>query len=190
MVVLGGSVPPGLTADVYAELVSLLRTRGVRTVVDTAGKALTAVLPARPTLIKPNAEEAGGLVGRPLTNDEEIYRAAEELRSRGAEYVVISLGAEGAIAVGPTGGRKAVPPCVVALSAVGSGDSMVAGMAVALAEGGTIDDMLRLGTAAGAATAKVPGTQLGDPREVARLIGQVRVCVLEPVETPADNAAG
>ena len=181
VVILGGSVPPGLSIAVYADLVSWLRERGVRTVVDTSGAALDAVLPARPLLVKPNVEEAAELLGRCLRTDDDVLAAAAEIRRRGAEYVVISQGADGAIGLGPDGGRKSLPPRIVSLSAVGSGDSMVAGMAVALAEGRDFDEVLRLGSAAGAATALSPGTHLCNPTDVERLLPRVRLYACETI---------
>jgi 1-phosphofructokinase family hexose kinase len=177
-VILAGSVPPGLSHDVYRDLVGWLGARGIRTVVDTSGAALAAVLDARPTLIKPNANEVMDLLGRTLANDADVVAAASELSQRGAENVVISQGAAGAIAVGPEGVWKAVPPSVVARSTVGSGDSMVAGLTIALTEGTDIVEALRLGTAAGAATAIIPGTQLCHPDDVARFLPEVIVLPL------------
>jgi fructose-1-phosphate kinase PfkB-like protein len=88
---------------------------------------------------------------------------------------VISQGAEGAIGVGPDGVFKAVPPPIVARSTVGSGDSMVAGLAIALDEGLGLRTGLSLGTAAGAATAAIPGTHLCDGTHVADLQSRVLV---------------
>jgi 1-phosphofructokinase family hexose kinase len=175
IVILAGSVPPDLSHDVYADLVGWLGTRGVRTVVDTSSTALAAVLGAHPTLIKPNIEEAMELLGRTLKTDDDIIAAALELRQKGAEHVVISQGAAGAIAVGPNGCWKAVPPKIVARSTVGSGDSMVAGLTIELRAGRGFLEALRPGTAAGAATAMTPGTQLCHHDEVVRLIPEVSV---------------
>lgn len=175
VVVLGGSLPPGLAPDTYRDLVGWLRERGVRTVVDTSGPALAAVLAARPTLIKPNTDEAAEVLGRPIDTIEHVLEAARELQRRGAEQVVISQGAHGAIGLGPDGAYQALPPEIVAQSAVGSGDSMVAGLAIALAEGWGLDEGLRLGTAAGAATALIPGTQLCQPDDVKRFLSLVVV---------------
>lgn len=174
-VVLSGSVPPGLPDTIYRDFVLSLRAKQIRSIVDTSGAALEAVLGARPMLLKPNVEEAQALLGRVLRNDEAVLDAAEEIRSRGPEYVVISQGADGAIGVGPEGAWKAVPPAVIAHSTVGSGDSMVAGLAIAFNEGGEFSEGLRLGTATGAATAAVPGTHLCDATQVARLAPEVIV---------------
>jgi 1-phosphofructokinase family hexose kinase len=183
-VILAGSVPPGLPHDVYRDLVGWLGARGVRTAVDTSGAALAAVLDARPTLIKPNVEEVSELLGRTLATDADVVAAASELRRRGAENVVISRGAAGAIAVGPEGIWQAVPPTVVARSTVGSGDSMVAGLAIGLNEDRGLVEALRLGTAAGAATAIIPGTQLCHPQDVGRFVLQVTVRRLAEAGVP------
>lgn len=173
--VIGGSIPPGITHDVYRDLVRRLASRGVRALVDASGAALAAVLAARPALVKPNVEEVEELLGRPLRSDAQVLAAARELHARGPERVVVSQGADGAIGVDASGAWKAVAPAVTARSTVGSGDSMMAGLAVSLSEGRGLVEGLRLGTAAGAATAMVPGTQLCAPDEVARLLPEVLV---------------
>lgn len=174
-VILGGSVPPGLPHEIYRDLVGWLGERGVNCIVDTSGNPLAYVLAARPALIKPNVEEAAEVLGRALENDDQVAEAAYELQRRGAQRVVISQGAQGAIGVGPDGCWKAVPPAVQACSTVGSGDSMVAGLAIALSEGGDLKAGLMLGTAAGAATATIPGTKLCQRSDVESLIPGVQI---------------
>ncbi|HEU5287901.1 MAG TPA: 1-phosphofructokinase family hexose kinase, partial [Candidatus Limnocylindria bacterium] len=130
-VIIGGSVPPGLDAGVYGDLVRWLRGRGVRTVVDASGAALESALAAQPDLIKPNVEEAVALLGRPLASDDEVCDAARSLRALGAARVVISQGAHGAIGVDEAGAWKVRAPAVLVRTTVGAGDSMVAGLAIA-----------------------------------------------------------
>jgi len=153
VVVVGGSLPPGLPLETYRELCSWLRGRGARVILDASGPALAAALASEPWLVKPDIEEAQELLGRELRGDNDVLRAAQELRARGPRYVVISQGAQGAIGVGPDEAWKVLAPPVVAQSTVGSGDSMVGGLAVAVAEDLGLAEGLRLGTAAGAATA-------------------------------------
>jgi 6-phosphofructokinase 2 len=182
--IMGGSIPPGLPTTIYRDLTRNLAARGISVVVDASGPALAAVLPAHPMLIKPNVEEAAEVLQRPLTSDAEVLEAAVELRKRGASNVVISQGAHGAIGVGTDGCWKAIPPAVTARSTVGSGDSMVAGMAIVFNEGGQLADALRLGTAAGAATAMTPGTRLCRAADVQLLLPHVRLLPL------GDDASG
>jgi 6-phosphofructokinase 2 len=179
-VVLGGSLPPGLDPDVYTELIEAFRARGVQTILDTSGEALAAALQARPALIKPNVEEAAEVLGRTLCGDAEILEGALELQRRGACSVVISQGADGAIGVGPEGAFKAIPPPIEARSTVGSGDSMVAGLAIAVDERLGLQTGLRIGTAAGAATASISGTHLCDAAMVARLEPIVVIAPMPP----------
>ncbi len=182
IVLLGGSLPPGLPETTYADLVMWLHARGMRAIIDTSGEALARALAAKPLLIKPSVEEAEELLGYRLTDDAAIVQAAHELHRRGAEHVVISQGADGAIGVGPDTVWKAIPPIVEACSSVGSGDSMVAGLAIAFNEGCTLAYGLRLGTAAGAATAMTPGTRLCEAEEVEALVRRVIVQKLAPTE--------
>lgn len=183
-VVIGGTVPPGLEPSVYGDLVGWLRERGVRTVVDASGAALESALAAGPELIKPNVEEAVALIGRPLAGDDDVLEAARSLRALGAARVVISQGPHGAIGVDAEGAWKVRAPAVLVRTTVGAGDSMVAGLAIAVDEGMGLAEGLRLGTAAGTATCAVPGTQLGSRAEVERLLAEITV---EPIgiSTPA-----
>jgi 1-phosphofructokinase family hexose kinase len=179
LVVLAGSLPPGLPPATYRDLVRWLRDRDVRTIVDASGEALAAAFDAEPLLVKPNLEEAETLLGRTLRGDDQLLAAARALCERGAQHAVISLGESGAIAVGPGGAWKAVPPRVTARSTVGSGDSMVAGLAIGFAEGGSLEEGLRWGSAAGAATAATVGTTLGTAAEIRRLASAVTIQRLE-----------
>lgn len=174
-VVFGGSVPPGLPPEIYRDLLAWMSARGVHCIVDTSGEALAKSLEAKPALVKPNVEEAADVLGRSLRTDEDLFDAAAELRRRGAQRVVISAGADGAVGLGPDGCWKAVPPRVEPRSTVGSGDSMVAGLAIALSEGGSLRDGLLLGTAAGAATAMVTGTKLCRRADVEMLLARVQL---------------
>jgi 1-phosphofructokinase len=179
VVVLAGSLPPGMPPDTYARYVALARESGVLTIVDADEEAFRHALESRPHLIKPNREEAQRLLGRTLLDERAVVEGARELGSRGIDFVVISLGAAGTICVQGDQAWRSVPPKVEPRSTVGSGDSLVAGLAVALAGGQPITEGLRLGTAAGAATAMAPGTALGTAGAVNDLLAEVRI---EPVE--------
>jgi 1-phosphofructokinase family hexose kinase len=178
VLVLAGSLPPGLPHDTYSRYVAMARENDVLTIVDADEEALRHALDSRPHMIKPNRDEAQRLVGRQLPDEQAVVAAARELAARGIELVVISMGAAGTICVHGDDACRVVPPRVEPRSTVGSGDSLVAGLAVALAAGQPIVEGLRVGTAAGAATAMTPGTALGTQDAVNELLGEVRV---EPI---------
>ena len=175
IVIFGGSLPPGLPTETYAEFIVRLYDRGVRCIIDASGAALASALEANPLLVRTNVEDAEQLLGRRLQTDDAIVDAACELRARGAHYAVISRGALGAVGTGSEGVFNVIPPSRQATSAAGAGDSMTAGMAIAFNEGLSFEHALRWGAAAGTATAMMPGTALCNPRDVYRLIPDVRV---------------
>jgi len=175
VLVLAGSLPPGVPEDAYARYIRLARSKGIKTILDASGEHLRLGVEAKPYAIKPNIAEAEELLGRKLPDLEAVVAGARELAARGIAVVVISMGAQGAICVEDGRAWRATPPVVERRSTVGSGDSFVAGLAVTLARGGDIVEGLRLGTAAGAATAATPGTTLGSAEAVQELLPQVRV---------------
>ncbi|HEY8475500.1 MAG TPA: 1-phosphofructokinase [Chloroflexota bacterium] len=171
--VLAGSVPPGLPADVYREIMVLAHQRRCKVALDTDGEPLRRGLEGRPYLVKPNRRELESLVGRPLPDLQAVVEAGLEIQRGGVTIVVVSMGAEGAVLLGERERWLAVPPRVPVRSPVGAGDSMVAGIVLALARGEPLSEALRLGTAAGAATALTPGTQLCRRADVEALLPSV-----------------
>lgn len=175
VLVLAGSLPPGVPDDVYARYIRLARSVGVMTILDADGEPLRTGVGAGPSLIKPNRVEAEHLVGRELPTIAAVRQAAREVVAGGVETVVISLGAEGAVAARGDRAWLAVPPRLGPRTAVGTGDSMVAGLAVSMVRNQDTVEGLRLGTAAGAAAAMTAGTALALPTEIARLLPEVQV---------------
>jgi 1-phosphofructokinase family hexose kinase len=179
VLVLAGSLPPGIAATTYARYIERARARGLRVILDTDGEPLRLGSAARPTVIKPNIREAEHLLEHSLPTLEAIGAGALALARSGPEAVVISMGGQGAVcAIGPSVYRV-LPPAIHRRSTVGSGDSLVAGIAVALARGESVIEGLRLGTAAGAATAMSCGTALGTPAEISSLLGQIQITELD-----------
>lgn len=175
VLVLAGSLPPGLPDDYYAAYVRLASETGVKTILDADGAPYRLGVEAKPYLIKPNLAEAERLLGRPLPDLAAVVDGARELSRRCVAVVVVSMGAQGAVCVQGERAWRVVSPRVERRSTVGSGDSLVAGLAVALARGEDIAAGLRLGTAAGAATAMTAGTALGTADEVRALLPAVQI---------------
>jgi 1-phosphofructokinase family hexose kinase len=174
--VMGGTLPKGLPEDFYSTLMEQAQSHGVKTVLDVDGVGLEKALAAQPYFIKPNRTEAERLAGRSLSSRRDFLNAARELRVRyGVELVVVSLGEEGAIAASERESVQAYPPEVPVVSTIGCGDSMVAGVLHVLAQGGPLDEALRYGSAAGAATAMTDGSGIGNKTDILRLLSQVRV---------------
>ncbi len=171
--VLAGSLPPGVPADIYATLTKLLSEQGVNVVADTSGAALEACIAAKPALIKPNHHEASVLLGREIDTLADAAAAAIELQARGVDYVVISMGGDGAVLATDNTAYVAEAPTIVERNPVGAGDAMVAGLVKQLSEGNSAAEALRWGIATGAVSASLDGTAFGSNAEVAELASQV-----------------
>ncbi len=154
---LSGSLPQGVAAAQLADLVVELGARGRRLLIDTSGPALAAALAMRPYGVKVNAAELGIYLKRTISTPEEALAALAELHARGIALAVVSLGARGAVAVADEGAWYAAPPLVRAVSSIGSGDSLLAGLATALLRGQPLPEALRLGVACGTADALTIG---------------------------------
>lgn len=184
LVTLSGSLPPGVPVNFYARLIGMARQAGVQVALDSSGEALRGGLEGGcPDLLKCNRAELSGLVGKPLESLKDVRGA---IRSLGGSVsarrgdpdrarVVITLGATGAIAA--DGGKiwLAQAPRVEAVSAVGSGDAFLAGLACGLLEEKPFDAALRLAVAAGSANALQIGAGRLRLDDVEMLLGQVKV---------------
>ena len=169
--VASGSLPRGVPADFYARLGKIALNRGFRLVLDSSGDALREGLAGGNIhVFKPSDGELAALVGRELSSIEEIGAAAMEFVTAGkAQMVAVTMGAQGGLFADRDGPRFFAAPPVRAISAVGAGDSAVAGMVHALAQGKTPLEAFRFGQAAGTAAVLTPGTDMCVPRDVERI---------------------
>ena len=153
MLVLAGSIPSSLPSDIYERIMQRLSDRKIRTVVDATNDLLLNVLKYKPFLIKPNNHELGEMFGVTLSEDEEIERYARKLKDMGAINVLISMAGDGAMLIDENGKCHRCGVCKGKVrNSVGAGDSMVAGFLTG-AQNGDYEYALKLGTAAGGATA-------------------------------------
>jgi 1-phosphofructokinase len=181
-VVLAGSLPEGLPTDSYARLVAQLNRHGALVLLDTSGAPLEAALAAPrealPACIKPNRHELEQWAGRALPALADVLAAARELQRRGIEKVVVSLGAEGALFVDTERALLAALPAVNAVSTVGAGDALVAGLVAAWRAGAGLDETARLAVAFAVAKLGQIGPHLPEPERVRQLARDVSLTVL------------
>lgn len=169
MLVLAGSVPNTLPSDIYQQIMQRICKKDVRFVVDATGELLKNCLQYKPFLIKPNNFELSEIIGSSLTTDEQIADGARELQKMGARNVLVSMASEGSLLLTENGEvhRMGIVKGKT-VNSVGAGDSMVAGFLAGYIESGDYEYALKLGTAAGGATALSPW--LGKPDKIFELI--------------------
>ncbi|EDN4685472.1 6-phosphofructokinase II, partial [Salmonella enterica subsp. enterica serovar Indiana] len=162
ILVISGSLPPGVKVEKLTQLISAAQKQGIRCIIDSSGEALTAALALGDIeLVKPNLKELSALVNRDLTQPDDVRKAAQELVQSGkARRVVVSLGPQGALGIDSENCIQVVPPPVKSQSTVGAGDSMVGAMTLKLAQDASLEEMVRFGVAAGSAATLNQGTRL------------------------------
>ncbi|AII58299.1 1-phosphofructokinase [Dehalococcoides mccartyi] len=175
LIVMSGSVPPGIPSNVYFTLIKSAHKLGKQTILDATGKYLRAGLKAKPCLVKPNIREAEELLGRKLETEAEIILGAKEIVQMGAGIAVISMGKKGLIASDGKQVIKASSPYVRVKSAVGAGDSTVAGLAISLCRGYSLEEACRLGVAMGTAAVMTPGTELCHREDVQYWLPRIKI---------------
>ena len=184
LVVFAGSLPRGVEDDFYAEAIRDLHRRNVRAVLDSEGEPLRLGAEAEPFLVSPNQSEAEGLVGNEFRDQEDCINALERIADLGPRNVLITSEAACFALFREERRRvlyRAEAERVEPVSAVGSGDVLLAAFLAARLADRPADDALRAAVAAGAASTLEVGAGRFDPREAARLHGDVSVEELEPV---------
>jgi 1-phosphofructokinase len=155
-----GTLPNGFSGRDLVEAVRAARTAGLRVAVDTSGSTLRAVLIATPHFVKPNAYELAEVTGRPIGTIGDVTAAAEQLRARGVDTVLVSLGRDGAVLVDRNGALHGRTPAVTAVNTVGAGDALLAGYLAMDANASRPADRLAAALRWGATAVQQQGTLL------------------------------
>ena len=170
-----GSIPPGVPADLYGRLIAAARKKKVKTLLHADAAALRHGIEEKPTVVTPNAAEAERLLGRALLTRTHYLEAAERIRSMGPETVLLSLGSRGAVGAFPVGMVEALPPRVDSVCPIGSGDALTAGYTWAIQRKSNPVDAMRWGVAAGTASACLPGMRFASLEQTTEIFKRVEL---------------
>jgi 6-phosphofructokinase 2 len=174
-VITSGSVPPGVNHNIYAQIITTLKGKGIRVALDSDGELLRHGCGAKPFIIKPNIHEFQRLTGVKSVEASDLLGKAHHLVEGGIEIVLISMGAKGLLGVEKDEAYWATPPQVEVVSPVGAGDSALAGFIYALTKGLSFREAMILAAAAGTASVMAPGTGLCRKKDVERIKKEVKV---------------
>ena len=172
---LSGSLPPGAPSDFYASAIKIAKEANVLTFLDSSGDALRKGAEAAPFFMKPNETEAKSLLGIELKSSIDFAQAAVEISVRYKTNVLLSMGAKGAIAANGQEVFIVKSPTVVAKSAVGSGDCMLAGLTYGFLQGSSFEQAIIYGVAAGTANTLTIGAGQFRIEDFERLRNQVQI---------------
>ena len=178
IIVASGSLPRNIPKDFYGKLIKMANDLGKKFLLDTSGDLLKEGIKAKPFFIKPNKDEIEALTGRKIESVEDAIAEIKEFHRQGIELVVISLGSDGSVAGYNNKFYKVNVPKINAVNPVGSGDSYVGGIAVALQRGYNIEDMLKYASACGTANALEEETGFVNKNTVEDLFNQISINTL------------
>jgi len=175
VVVVSGSLPPGVHPEIYRRIIEISKSKGAWVILDTDGDALKVGLQTHPDAIKPNIHELSRLVGQELSAMDEIMGAAQEVQRQGVDVVLVSMGAKGILLVGEKERYLAVPPKVVVKNTIGAGDSAIAGFVYGIANKEGLKKAIIYAVAAGTATTLREGTALCGREDFLKLVPRIKV---------------
>lgn len=170
-----GSIPRNTPKEVYKELIKIAKDKNKKFILDTSGEALKEGIKGSPYMIKPNKEELEAIIGHPIESEEELIKGLKTLAKYDIELIVVSLGAKGSIIYYNDGIYKVIVPEIGVINPVGSGDSMVAGLAVGLVKNYDFEKMVKLASACGTANAMEKETGKVDIDNVEKLMEDIIV---------------
>ena len=170
ILVLDGSVPPGVPDTIYAEMTHLAHDRGIPVILDASGMLMKNGLEAKPEVIKPNREEAEQLLGRPVRNLQDAVSACREFLNIGIGAVCLSLGKEGAVYCNSEGAWFSPGLDIEVKSLQGAGDSMVAGICIGMIRNDSGEGILRSASAAAHGSVLLEGTSLCTAEDYCRFM--------------------
>lgn len=175
-----GSLPRGVTPELFADWLKALHQAGVKVILDSSNAALTAGLRAQPWLVKPNHRELEAWVGHALPTLEDIIAAAKKLKAQGIANVIISMGAQGSVWLSDNAIVRAQPPkCENVVSTVGAGDSMVAGLIYGLSKNLSQAETLAFASAVSAFAVSQSNVGVSDPALLTPILNKVNVTLIE-----------
>ncbi|WP_288395625.1 1-phosphofructokinase [uncultured Vagococcus sp.] len=173
LVVFSGSIPKGVSKDIYLELIHVVKQNEVPFVVDISSQELLNILPLKPILIKPNHHELATIFNTSFANFDEMIPYGEKLLEQGAQNVLLSMGKDGAALFTEVGIYRVNGLSGELKNSVGAGDSMVAGFISQLVQGKDLLTCFKYGVASGSATAF--SDDLGSKEAILNLVNQITI---------------
>lgn len=178
VITISGSMPKGLSDEFYSKMIDFANINCKRIIVDTSGSTLKKAIESKPYMIKPNRQELKDLFGCSADSFDNIKKALKDLYNSGVKVPLCTLGSQGAILLFEDKYYHFITPEIKVVNSVGSGDSTVAAIAVALSENKNVIDSVKYGMAAGLTNALYEQTGLVDKNTVDRYYLKIKTEII------------
>lgn len=175
IITISGSLPTGIEKEFYKKIIKIAKQYNKMVILDSSGRALKCGIKAKPDIIKPNKNEVEDLVGFSLETEKDYLKAGKNLQSMGAKNIALTLGKEGMYYLTEKEAYKVGIPEVKAVNVTGSGDSVVAGLAIALQQDMDIKRMLKFSNSCGVANAVEKKTGFVILQNVKKYMKEIKV---------------
>ncbi|WP_270395654.1 1-phosphofructokinase [Mediterraneibacter massiliensis] len=175
ILIVSGSVPPGISIEIYKWLTAMAVEKGIRVIADASGQILEETVESKPFLIKPNTDELEKTFHMPSSTEEEIVQAANKIIKKGVKYVCVSRGEKGAVLVTEKKIYTADGVAVKVKGIQGAGDSMIAGFCYAMEHAMEEKDYLKYAVAAATGSLLHEGTKLCEKEDILEVADLVQV---------------
>jgi len=175
IITMSGSLPAGIESGFYQKLIEIAKAEAKTVILDSSGRSFVAGLKAGPDIIKPNQSEVEAIVDFPLRTEKDFLKAGSILQQKGAEAIALSRGKAGMFYLDQNKAYKVEVPKIEVLNATGSGDSVVAGLAVAVRRKMSLEEMLKFANACGMANAVEKTTGLVRQKNLEKYMKKIKV---------------
>ena len=174
ILILSGSIPRGITTNIYCDICKQVKEKGVKIIVDSTGELLVKTLEYSPFLIKPNHEELGEIFNTKIIDRNEAIEYAKKLQQKGAKNILVSMGKMGAVLLDEEGNSYKMKAINTEkrINTVGAGDSMVAGFIAGYQMFHDYEKALQMGIVA--ATATTNSMALATKDEIYKLLDSLQ----------------
>jgi 1-phosphofructokinase family hexose kinase len=178
ILVCSGGLPLGIDENFYSELLQIANKKGIKTILDANGNILEYGLKSAPYIVKPNRRELSMLIKKEINTMDDILEACELILEKGVYAVAVSLSSEGAVLVTRKKAFKVGTLDISYKNAIGSGDSMVAGIASGLYNGMDLEDAFIQGVACGISNAEFEQIGIVDINKVKKYMEDLKCRIL------------
>jgi len=176
--VLSGSLPPDVPEEFYADLITMINSRGAKVYLDASGAPLRYGCQAAPFLVKPNHHEAAQIVGFAIEDQEDAKRAALPFLRMGVDYFALTMGSQGLLVANQKEMAFATPPRIVAHNTTGSGDTAMAALIYAHLKEMSLVETAQWAAATSAASVETVGVSEFSIERIQELLPQIEAKVI------------
>lgn len=173
--IISGSLPPGVSSNIYQEIVTFFQKQRVKVILDSDKEALKDGVKSAPFLIKPNLSELNRLTGVKASSWKEIVKSVQGILKLGVKIIVVTLGEKGALLISKDLFLKVTPPKVPVRGTIGVGDAFLAGLVLKLSRRSSLEEALKFACACGSASVSLSGTQVCTKNEAEALLKKIKL---------------